>query len=1193
MSTAKKLQTKLFGTPNPAKKSAGNGDSGDSTPAEGRSITPTPGSAPSNANANTNASEGFKIDIPSLNGESEKREKDNLPKRNVPPAQENGQSSPAPAEETDTPRGSNRGGFLRDRIQEEYQRQQRVYRSVENWRLDQADAYEAHWKRWGPYVSERQWGTVREDYSANGDAWNSFPFEMSTSRAYRWGEDGIAGISDNHQRLCLTLAFWNGKDKILKERLYGLNGSQGNHGEDVKEMYWYIDSTPTHSYMKYLYKYPQAEYPYDQLKEENQNRSREVSEFELMDTDVFDENRYWDIFVEYAKDDHNVDAMSIRITAYNRGPDPADLHIIPQMFFRNTWSWPKEMPTGKDMPNLREIEPGVIEATHPTLGKTRLYCTASPGPAEAVAGGQSEGTVYVEGPEVVPELLFTENETNYERLYNGKNRTPYVKDAFHDHIIPWHRPKEPEPEPSSPTVGLKQRRSSKSSSKSPSLPSNSKMQPPEGEPAPNGDDESRKDIHANGNGTHHDDEGEDDDEEEEEEGAEHIVQPPPTPRNPRGARQFVNPEKTGTKAGAHYLFKDVPGQGGCCVIRLKMTPSTPEEDESIELEDEFDDKIDERHMEADEFYALIQRGGISADLKDIMRQALAGMLWTKQYYQYIQKEWMDGDPGQPPPPPERKWVRNREWKHMYINDILSMPDKWEYPWFATWDTAFHCIPLAMVDPSFAKKQLDLMTREWYMKPDGALPAYEWNFSDVNPPVHAWATFRVFKIERKMLGRADLNFLERVFQKLLLNFTWWVNRKDKDGNNVFEGGFLGLDNIGPFNRSEPLPTGGTLRQADGTAWMAFFCLNMLSIALELAKHNSTYEDIASKFFEHFLFISDAMTYPAGNDERSSLWNEEDGFYYDAIQWGFGNSQQLPVRSMVGLMPLYATLVLEPQVIGKFKGFKKRMDWFIENRSDISMRNIANIREKGRGDRKLLALASKDRLVRILQRMLDEKEFLSDYGIRSMSLYHHEHPFSMNVNGEEFGVGYWPGDSKSGMFGGNSNWRGPIWFAVNFLLVESLQRFHQYFGDDCQVECPTGSGEYMNLAGVAEEIQHRLMHIFSRDEYGRRAVNGGNPKLDRDPFFRDLVHFYEFFHGNDGRGLGASHQTGWTGLVAYCVAQVGENARLPKTPRTPRSIARHYFDEQLNTPSEFAEDGSLYSAYSTQSVSTQWEPEPDEL
>lgn len=835
-------------------------------------------------------------------------------------------------------------------------------------------------------------------------------------------------MSDSRPRPCKA---------ILWADLCTAQRPPANHGEDVKELYYYLDSTPTHSYMKFLYKYPQNEFPYEKLKQESAHRGRDVSEYELLDTDVFDEDRYWDVFVEYAKDEQHVDGISVRITAYNRGPDPADLHILPQVFFRNTWSWPKEMP--KDMPEMHQSADGVIEINEPTMGKQHLYCTPSPAPAAPAKGG----VVMVDGPSIVPDLLFTENETNYERLYGGKNRTPYVKDAFHDYLIPAHRPAEPST-PSSEKAGL------------PMTPKRSKASLPGGAVVDAEAQEQQDEQDGDGEGT-----------------PTHPTAPaPPRPTHESGGRKFVNPEHTGTKAAAHYHFTQVPGKGGCVVVRLKLTPKDLEQDAAINDEELFDEIVEDRRVDADEFYGRVARGPISDDLRNVMRQALSGMLWCKQYYQFIQKEWIEGDPGQPAPPPERKHGRNKEWKHMYINDILSMPDKWEYPWFATWDTAFHCIPLAMVDPAFAKKQLDLMTREWYMKPDGALPAYEWNFSDVNPPVHAWSTFRVFKIERKLFGREDLDFLERVFQKLLLNFTWWVNRKDSGGNNVFEGGFLGLDNIGPFNRSEPLPTGGTLRQSDGTAWMAFFCLNMLNIALELAKHNPTYEDIASKFFEHFLYISDAMTFPGAGDEQQSLWNEEDGFYYDAISWGAGNSQQIPVRSMVGLIPLYATLTLEPQVIKRFPGFKKRMDWFIQNRPDISTRNIASIQASGRADRKLLALASKDRLVKILEKMLDESEFLSDYGVRSLSLYHLEHPFSMHVDGQDYSVGYWPGDSKSGMFGGNSNWRGPIWLAVNFLLIESLQRFYQYYGDDLQVECPTGSGDYMNLANVAEEIQHRV-------------------------------------------------------------------------------------------------------------------------
>ncbi|RDX44838.1 hypothetical protein OH76DRAFT_1537733 [Lentinus brumalis] len=1012
------------------------------------------------------------------------------------------------------------------------------YHGTERFRLEQDDKRERHWKRWGPYLSDRQWATVREDYSANGDAWSHFPHEHARSRVYRWGEDGLGGISDNHQRLCFSLSLWNGEDRILKERLFGVTGHQGNHGEDVKELYYYLDSTPTHSYMKYLYKYPQAAYPYEELVRENINRDRNVSEYEIMDTGIFDEDRYWDVFMEYAKDEQDPDSVYVRITAYNRGPEPATLHIIPQFWFPNTWSWSNDPPP---KPTMWASGDGIITAVHPTLGKYHLYCLPSPPPVnnkgEFVVGESGE-------PEAVEaDLLFTENNTNYHRLYGGQNETPYVKDAFHDHIIPSHRPHQTE----------------------------------DGHPG----FFSTK-IHT-GYASHS---GGDDTPSSEEE----LGPRTPFPATP----SFVNPSKRGTKSAAHFVFRDVPPQGGCAVVRLKLTPRTPAQDPSIEDEGIFDDTLEERREEANEFYSHLVMGPISDDLKQIMRQALGGMLWTKQFYQFIQKDWLKGDSAQPPPPPERKWIRNKDWKHLHIADILSMPDKWEYPFFAAWDTAFHCIPLAVVDPAFAKKQLDLLTREWYMKPDGQIPAYEWNFSDVNPPVHAWATFRIFKIERKLYGREDLQFLERVFQKLLINFTWWVNRKDQGGNNVFEGGFLGLDNIGAFNRSEPLPTGGSLRQADGTAWMAFYCLNMLSIALELAKHNPTYEDIASKFFEHFIFISDAMTYRGQDDNELSLWNEEDGLYYDAIQFDDGHSMQLPVRSLVGLIPLYATLVLEPATVNRFPGFKKRMEWFIDNRPEMSERTMANMKARGRGERRLLALASKERLVKILEKMLDEDEFFSEHGIRSLSKKHKDQPWGMDVHGERYEVAYWPGDSKSGMFGGNSNWRGPIWLAVNFLLIESLQRFHQFYGDEVQVECPTGSGDYMNLVEVAEEIQHRIIHIFGRDLEGKRATNGGNPKLDHDPHFRDYVWFYEFFHADDGRGLGASHQTGWSGLVAYHILQSGATCRLPRTPKTPRSLAHHYFDESIDPQSEYGDEAqSLHSAYSAADMNTLGDISPDAL
>ncbi|GAA5832964.1 hypothetical protein JCM3766R1_000378 [Sporobolomyces carnicolor] len=1003
------------------------------------------------------------------------------------------------------------------------------FKSIEERRLEEDERKEKHWKRWGPYLSERQWATVREDYSANGDAWTHFPHDQARSRAYRWGEDGIAGISDNHGRMCFSVAMWNGVDSILKERLFGVTGHQGNHGEDVKELYYYLDSTPTHSYMKMAYKYPQRAYPYEQLVRESQNRGRDVGEFEITDTDAFEDNRYWDVFVEYAKDEDCAEGVSVRITAYNRGPDAATLHLVPQLWFRNTWSWPKERPTGKEMPELHQTAEGVIEANQEHLGRYYLYANSSPAPIGPRGKKDAQEAIFVDEV-VTPELLFTDNDTNFSRIWGGDNKVPYVKDAFHDHIIPSHRPPLPRKERET-----------------------------------NGDEASEQENGYESDSTIREEEQQD-------------------------TRQFVNPEKKGTKAAAHYTFRNVPGNGGCAVVRLKLTPRTPEEDPSIQDDENFDTVVEERRMDSDEFYSRFNSGALSDDLRNIMRQALSGMLWTKQFYMFIQKEWIEGDPGQPAPPPERKYIRNMDWRHFHVEDILSMPDKWEYPFFAIWDSAFHCIPLAMVDPAYAKKQLDIMTREWYMKPDGALPAYEWNFGDVNPPVHAWATFRVFKIERKMHGREDLKFLERVFQKLLLNFTWWVNRKDQDGLNVFEGGFLGLDNISPFNRSERLPTGGTMRQADGTGWMGFYCLSMLNIALELAKHNDVYEDIASKFFEHFVFIADAMTFHNGEKIEMSLWNDEEGFYFDAISWGPENNKPIPVRSLVGLIPLYATLTLEPSVIKKFPGFKKRMEWFISNRSDVSKRNIANMSLGGKGDRRLLALASEDRLRRILHRMLDENEFLSDYGIRSLSRDHKDHPWSMDVNGEEFSVHYWPGDSHSAMFGGNSNWRGPIWLATTFLLIESLQRFYQYYGSNFKIECPTGSGDEMNLANVAEDIQHRIINLFARDHEGNRACNGGSELLNKDPFFRDFVPFHEFFHADSGKGLGASHQTGWTGLVAYFIWSVGSTARLPRTPRTPRSAASFYFDEQVPATPGATSEAENSDAWGYQSAG---ELSPDEL
>lgn len=816
--------------------------------------------------------------------------------------------------------------------------------------------------------------------------------------------------------------------------------------------------------MKYLYKYTQKKYPYEKLVEENAKRSRLETEYEITDSDAFADNRYFDIFIEMAKDTENEEELLFRITAYNRGPEAAPLHLVPQVWFRNTWAWDLETEQDHPIPQLEQVSDTAIKATHWKLGDRYLHLAPSPGiffNEETSSDQDSESFA----DDVFPKLLFTNNETNKKKLYNVENDSKYVKDAFHEYIV--------------------------------------------------------KDNTA-----------------------------------------AVNPQNKGTKSAAWYAFDEGDGipPGDFVTVRFKYTNKKPTDFEMFD-EEQFDSIMDQRQDEADEFYWRISPAPLSDDLRCIQRQAFAGLLWTKQFYHFVHSEWSKGDPANPPPPPERAHVRNQNWKHLYINDILSLPDKWEYPFFAAWDSAFHCIPLAMIDPEFAKKQLDLLTREWYMHPNGQIPAYEWNFSDVNPPVHAWATFRTFKIERRMFGNEDIDFLERVFQKLLLNFTWWVNRKDGDGKNVFEGGFLGLDNIGLFNRSEPLPTGGVLEQADSTGWMAFFCLQMLNMSLELAKHRPVYEDIASKFFEHFMFIADAMSFRSGGGVEKPLWNDEDGFYYDAISWGGPWSQQLPVRSLVGLIPLYASLTLEPQILKKFKSFNKRVKWFIDNRKGITERNIASMTQRGTGERMLLALVDRDRLEKILLRMLDETEFLSDHGIRSLSKYHKEHPYSMEVNGQTFTVDYVPGDSNSGLFGGNSNWRGPIWFPTNFLLIESLQRFYMYYGDSLKVECPKGSGNMMNLANAAELLQHRLINLFSRDTAGERAINGGNNLMNHDEYWRDYVYFYEFFEADTGRGLGASHQCGWTALVAKIIHDTGVSCTMPQTPKTPLSAAEHYFDDEV--------------------------------
>lgn len=902
-------------------------------------------------------------------------------------------------------------------------------------RLKAALTHEAHWRKWGPYLSDRQWGTVREDYSSYGTAWDYFTHDQARSRAYRWGEDGIAGISDNHQRLCFALALWNGEDPILKERLFGLTGNEGNHGEDVKEYYFYLDNTPTHSYMKALYKYPHQAFPYTQLVEENRRRNRREPELELIDTGIFDENRYFDVFIEYAK--HSAEDILIQIQVINRGAEAKTLHILPTLWFRNTWSWTKD----ENKPILQKIESGnglsAIAAFHPTLGKRYLYCQ-----------GETE-------------LLFTENETNTERLFNFPNASAYVKDGINDYIV-------------------------------------------------------------------------------------------------QGRKEAVNPNQFGTKAAAHYLLTISAGETQIIKLRLSDIPLCPPSQAGLEESDcppsqgglggspfaAFDAIFSTRQREADEFYQRITPFPLGEDMRNVQRQAFAGMLWSKQYYHYIVEDWLKGDPAAPPSPPDRKKARNHEWFHFYSDDILSMPDKWEYPWFAAWDIAFHAIPLATIDSDFAKYQLDVMTREWYMHPNGQIPAYEWAFGDVNPPVHAWATWRVYKIEQKIYGRSDRAFLERVFQKLMLNFTWWVNRKDVEGKNVFQGGFLGLDNIGVFDRSAVLPTGGHIDQADGTSWMGMYCLNMLAIALELAQTNSVYEDIATKFFEHFLYIADAMNHIG--EMKTSLWDEEDGFYYDVLHLSNERQTALKVRSLVGLIPLFAVETIEPETLQKLPGFKKRVEWFIQNRPDLTQ-NIACMKSEGVGERRLLAIVYRDKLRRILQKMLDETEFFGDYGIRAISRYHAEHPYIFNVNGTQFRVDYEPAESSSGLFGGNSNWRGPVWFPVNFLLIESLQKFHYYLGDDFQVECPTGSGQIMTLWEVAAELSQRLIQIFLKNTSGYRPVYGGTQKFQTDPYWQDLILFYEYFHGDNGAGIGASHQTGWTGLVAKLIGQFGEYEGWDKAPQ----------------------------------------------
>ncbi len=866
--------------------------------------------------------------------------------------------------------------------------------TAEHLRLGEDERGERAWKRWGPYLSERQWGTVREDYSPHGNAWEYLPHDAARSRAYRWGEDGIAGVSDDRQLLCLAVALWNGHDPILKERLFGLTNSEGNHGEDVKELYYYLDATPTNSYLKMLYKYPQRAFPYARLVDENRRRGAEQPEFELVDTGIFDDRRYFDVFVEYAKADPN--DVLMRITVHNRGPEDASIDVLPQLWFRTTWSWN----AATTRPELCVAGEHAIKARHADLGNYILHC--EPGAT----------------------LLFCGNDTNVARLF-GTGTPGHYKDAFHEYVV-------------------------------------------------------------------------------------------------AGRSDAVDPRRAGTKAAAHYRLTIPPG--GTKEVRLRLT----EEPRSTTPFADFDALFELRRREADDFYAAVQGKLADAERRDVQRQAFAGLLWSKQFYYYDVPLWLHGDPSQPPPPPERRLGRNHEWQHLNNADVLSMPDTWEYPWYAAWDLAFHCIPLALIDAPFAKSQLVLLAREWYMHPNGQLPAYEWAFGDVNPPVHAWAAWRVFEIDRKQRGDdGDLAFLERILHKMMLNFTWWVNRKDLRGNNIFQGGFLGLDNVGVFDRGAPLPTGGHINQSDGTSWMAMYSLNLMRIALELARHNPVYEDIATKFFEHFLQIAGAMSHMAG--DGPGLWDEQDEFFYDVLELPDGARIPLRLRSMVGLIPLFAVETLEPELLDSVPGFRQRLEWFLHYRPDLA-RLVSRWYEPGRGERRLLSLLRGHRMKCLLRRMLDETEFLSDYGVRSLSRHHRDAPYVFSDQGQSFTVSYEPAESTSGLFGGNSNWRGPIWFPVNYLIVESLQRFHHYYGDDFRIECPTGSGELMTLNDVADELTDRLTRIFLPDANGRRPAARRREALANDPHFRDYVLFHEFFDGDDGHGLGASHQTGWTALVA---------------------------------------------------------------
>ena len=871
-------------------------------------------------------------------------------------------------------------------------------------RIDAASRRAEHWRRWGPYLSDRQWGTVREDYSADGNAWDYFPFEMARLRAYRWGEDGILGICDNHQRLCFAPAFWNERDEILKERFYGLGGHQGNHGEDVKEYWWYLEAVPSHAYLKALYRYPQRAFPYAQLREENARRGRAAPEFELIDTGVFAGDAYFDVTVEYAKRD--VDDILVRITAANQGRESAPLHVLPQLWFRNEWSWK----AGVAKASIREDpeRADALIAEHATLGKRWIF-----------GDGGAE------------DVLFTENETDFERAFHVPSPSPYVKSGI-DRAV----------------------------------------------------------------------RGED--------------------------RHGINPGRAGSKAALHYRWRIEPG--ATRTVRLRIT----DDPDAGGVDQDFDATFERRADEADRFYAALARGPLDEDSAAVQRRAFAGMIWSKQFYNYVVRDWLAGDQLMPPPPESRKHGRNSGWKHLYNDDVLSMPDTWEYPWYAAWDLAFHVITFGLIDPEFAKRQLTQLTREWYMHPSGQLPAYEWGFDDVNPPVHAWAALRLYKIEAKRNGGAgDFRFLERTFQKLLMNFTWWVNRKDVAGRNVFQGGFLGLDNIGPFDRSRKLPDGAYLAQSDGTSWMAVYALNMLAIAIELAKVESIYEDIASKFFEHFFIISDAMN--SERPDECGLWDPDDAFYYDQLYLPSGERVPVKMRSVVGIVPVFAVETLSGDTLDRLPHLKKRVQWFLTNRPDLAD-NVAPLDETGMHERRLMAICHPDRLRSILRRVFDENEFLSPHGVRMLSRVHLDHPFVLKLGGEEFRCDYEPAESTSGLFGGNSNWRGPVWMPLNFLLIEALQKFHFCLGDDYTIEFPTGSGRMLTLWEISLELSRRLVGLFRRGEDGRRPFLGDAAALQADPRWRDHILFHEYFNGDTGEGLGASHQTGWTGLVAKLIDQL---------------------------------------------------------